>query len=232
MLGTISWSDIGLSGAGELSRQEMLVSTDGSHWSSIPAPAVGSVINLVAGSDGFLLLADNTAPTTVGAAPKVETTLLHSTDARTWTTVGVPDGLNVQSIAGDRIIGTDATGALQTSTDGGATWNATSIDALLPAGTPTASITASDAGPLGFAAFGHSRREAERADDPGPSTCSSAPTGSTGRRPTSRPWATRDRVPDAGHGRRRPRQHRLRRAGATVAGGPAKITTLLATPQR
>ena len=57
----------------------------------------------------------------------------------------------MQAIAGDLILGTDASGALQTSSDGGTTWNTTNVNALLPSGTPTALVTASDAGPLGFA---------------------------------------------------------------------------------
>ena len=40
---------------------------------------------------------------------------------------------------------------MQTSNDGGDTWTSTGVQALLPAGTPTASVWISDAGPLGFA---------------------------------------------------------------------------------
>jgi hypothetical protein len=151
VLGTISWSDIGLSGPGDLTHQEMLISADGTHWTSTPAPTTGAVRDLVADSDGFLLIADNSNPSLGAQPPSVGTTLLHSTDARTWTTVDTPPGLNVQAIAGDLIVGTDASGATQTSGNGGTTWNTTDVNSLLPAGTPTASVTTSDAGPLGFA---------------------------------------------------------------------------------
>jgi hypothetical protein len=152
VVGTISWSDLGLTGPGELTRQEMLVSTDGTHWTSTPPPNTGSVQDLVADSDGFVLLANNDNPSLGTQPPSIDTTtLLHSTDARTWTTVDTPPGLNVQAIVGDLIVGTDASGAVQTSSDGGTTWNATNVDSLLPAGTPPASVGASDAGPLGFA---------------------------------------------------------------------------------
>jgi len=91
VLGTISWSEIGLSGPADLSREEMLESTDGTHWSSLPAPTVGSVDNLVAGSNGFLLLGETDSPATAGSiAPSSTTTLLHSSDARTWTPVATP----------------------------------------------------------------------------------------------------------------------------------------------
>ena len=57
VIGTITWAQLGLSGAGDLSRQEVLVSTDGTHWSSVAAPDTGPFDNLVATDDGFLLLA-------------------------------------------------------------------------------------------------------------------------------------------------------------------------------
>ena len=151
VVGTISWSDLGLTGPAELTRQQMLVSTDGTHWTSTPPPNTGTVQDLVADSDGFLLLANNANPSLGTQPPSIGTTLLHSTDARTWTTVDTPPGLNVQAMAGDLIVGTDAPGALQTSSDGGATWNTTNVNTLLPAGTPTASASVSDVGPLGFA---------------------------------------------------------------------------------
>ena len=100
--------------------------------------------------DGFLLLAENTDPAQATPANGDAPTLLHSTDARTWTPVTTPAGLNVQAIAGNDVVGTDATGALETSTDGGATWNATDIDAQLPAGAQL-TVASADAGPLGFA---------------------------------------------------------------------------------
>ena len=150
-LGTISWADVGISGAAELTHQEMLVSTDGSHWNSVPAPSTGSVRDLVAYDGGFLLLADNDVPAAGNQRPGISTTLLRSSDAQHWTPVATPAGLNVQSIAGDRVLGVDASGAVQTSADGGTTWNATNLAAELPAGSPAASVSATDVGPLGFA---------------------------------------------------------------------------------
>jgi hypothetical protein len=152
VLGTISWSDIGLSGPGDLARNEELVSTDGTHWSSVAAPTTADVNDLVATNDGFLLLATADNPATgTQLSPTPATTLMRSTDARTWTNVSVPAGLNVQAVSGASILAEDASGTLETSTDGGTTWNATSTAALLPAGTPASSVTASDVGPLGFA---------------------------------------------------------------------------------
>ena len=152
VLGTISWADVGISGAAELTHQEMLVSTDGSHWNSVPAPSTGSVHDLVAYDGGFLLLADNDVAPVGNQQPGISTTLLRSSDAQHWTPVDTPAGLNVQAIAGDRVLGVDASGAVQTSADGGTTWNATDLAAELPAGSPRASVSATDVGPLGFAA--------------------------------------------------------------------------------
>ena len=150
VLGTITWSDMGLNSGADLSRQQMLVSTDGTNWDHATPPTIGLVRDLVAGAGGFLLLSDS-GKQFRGAAPGSETTLLRSTDARTWEPVTLPAGVNVQAIAGDRIIGVDAAGAVQTSTDGGATWNATSPGSQLPPGAPAATGTITDAGPLGFA---------------------------------------------------------------------------------
>jgi len=152
-LGTISWSDVGLSGPADLLHQEVLVSTDGSHWNSAAGPTTGYVRDLVADSAGFLLLADNDRSPLGGQPAKIETTLLRSSDATHWTPVALPAGLNVQAIAADRIVGTDESGALQTSTDGGVTWNSANVAAELPAGSPAATVPYADAGPLGFAAI-------------------------------------------------------------------------------
>jgi hypothetical protein len=76
---------------------------------------------------------------------------MRSTDAQSWTDVTTPAGLGVQAIAADRVIGIDAAGVVQTSSNGGATWTATTVGSQLPAGTPDATGTVTDAGPLGFA---------------------------------------------------------------------------------
>ena len=151
VVGTITWSELGLHGASDLSREEMLVSTDGAHWDSVPAPTTAEVSNLVAGSDGFLMLADDDNLAVGTQSTGVVTTLLRSTNARDWTTVSTPAGLNVQSIAGDRIVGLDAAGDVVTSNDGGTTWNTESVGSLVPAGVHAGSVMASDVGPLGFA---------------------------------------------------------------------------------
>ena len=60
-----------------------------------------------------------------GADPAITTRLLVSTDGRTWaplSAVAVPSAYSL-AIAGDRIIGSDATGSkLYVSSDAGATW--------------------------------------------------------------------------------------------------------------
>lgn len=150
VLGTISWSDIGLHSAADLTRQQVLVSSDGTHWDHATAPATGFVTDLVADGDGFLLLADS-GRTFQGQGPGTESRLLRSTDAHTWTEVTTPTGLNVLAISGDRVIGTDSHGAIQTSNDAGSTWTATNEAAQLPAGAAPVTGTISDVGPLGFA---------------------------------------------------------------------------------
>ena len=153
VLGTITWGDIGLSGASDLRRQQMLVSSDGTHWNTASAPASEFVRDLVATNDGFLLLSENTTDPANGGRPTNNSTLLRSTDATHWTPVSTPPGVTIQAIAGDRVIGIDAAGAVQTSTDGGTTWTATAMAPLLPAGAPAVApdATTADAGPLGFA---------------------------------------------------------------------------------
>ena len=60
VLGTISWSDIGVQRCGRSHRQQMLVSTDGSHWDSASGPERrAGCSDLVATDDGFLLLAQS-----------------------------------------------------------------------------------------------------------------------------------------------------------------------------
>jgi hypothetical protein len=231
VLGTISWSDVGLSGPGELERQEILVSTDGSHWTSVAGPSTGFVSDLVADDTGFLMLAEHDRAPVGNQPPKVETMLLRSTDATHWTPVAVPAGLGVHAITADRIVGVDESGAVQTSTDGGVTWNSMNVAAEVPAGSPAASATLVDAGPLGFAVV---------------ATADANPNGDTGRHDyllfstDGISWSTAD----------------LGAAGApantgllqvTVGadhigvdyesangspGGPMKITTVLATPER
>ena len=156
-IATIRWSEIGLHGPVDLRHQQLLVSTDGKRWDTAAAPATGYVRDLVGNSNGFLLLTegDRSALDPAGGAPAaIGTKLLQSTDARNWTSVNTPPGLDVQAIAGERVIAIDpTTGGVQTSNDGGTTWNATAVGSQLPAGAPAASATTVDAGPLGFAAL-------------------------------------------------------------------------------
>ncbi len=151
-LATITWSDIGLSSGADLIRQQILVSTDGTHWDHGTAPGTGLVTDLVASGDGFLLLADTGRQLDGLVVPAMETTLMQSTDARTWTNVSTPTGLGVQAISGDRIIAVDGDGVIQASNDGGTTWTATNAKAQLPAASAAGTVLTGDAGPLGFAA--------------------------------------------------------------------------------
>jgi hypothetical protein len=231
VLGTISWADIGLSGPADLTRQEMLVSTDGAHWSSVAAPSTGSVRDLVATNGGFLLLADKDVPATGNQGATFETTLLRSSDARQWTPVGTPAGLQVQAIAGDRLIGVDASGGVQTSADGGTTWNATALASELPAGSPAATGWATDVGPLGFAVIADA--DANPNDGvPGHDYLLFSTDGIS--------WSTTDLATAGAPAGANVSQVTVgsdhigvdyESAGAT-AGGPMKVTTLLATPKR
>ena len=60
------------------------------------------------------------------------------------------------------MIALDASGTVQTSSDAGTTWNATSTATLLPAGTK-ASVSNADAGPLGFAVLAQTPPDAQGA---------------------------------------------------------------------
>ena len=227
MIGTISWSQLGLSGPGDLMHQEMLVSSDDTHWDTVAAPSTGPVDNLVATDNGYLLLAESADPTGV-APPTTATTLLHSTDARTWTPVSTPTGLNAQAISGNDVIGTDTSGAIETSTDGGSTWSSTDVASLLPAGTQF-SVSSADAGPLGFAVL-------VTPDSPdAPSTngdyllnssdgvnWKTTSLGPVGEPASSYPTEV---IVGADH-------VSVDFAGATTAGGATHITTLLGTPER
>jgi hypothetical protein len=148
VLGTIPWSELGLSGPDDLVRTQMLVSSDGTNWTTASAPDGVVVRDLAATDNGFLLLADSAVSD--GGNPPA-TRVYRSTDANQWTAVSTPPGLNVQAIADDDIVGTDSAGNVETSTDAGASWSTTSISAQLPAGSPAATVAGIDAGPLGFA---------------------------------------------------------------------------------
>ena len=232
VIGTISWADVGISGPAALNRQEMLVSTDGSHWDSVTAPGVGSVSDLVAYDGGFLLLANNEVPVAGSQATRPTSTLLRSSDAQHWTPVSTPAGLNVEAIAGDRVVGVDASGAVQTSTDGGTTWNAADLAAQLPAGSPAASVSSTDVGPLGFAVV--ATADANPTDSsPGRSYLLFSTDGIS--------WSTTDLATVGAPADASPvgvtvgSDHvgvDYESAGASVAGGPMHITTLLATPKR
>jgi hypothetical protein len=165
-LGTITWSEMGLNSAADLVRQQLLVSTNGTDWSPGTAPETGFVTDIQASGSGFLLLADTRRALT-GPVPGPQVTLMRSSDARSWTSVPVPGDVGVQSIAGDRIIGTDGNGIVRASADGGATWTSTDVRAQLPSAS-NAGVAMTDAGPLGFAIVANadrSLRGGQNADD-------------------------------------------------------------------
>jgi hypothetical protein len=230
VLGTITWSDIGLSSGADLRSQQMLVSTDGTHWDHTTAPAAEFANDLVGGDDGFLLLADSgKSMRAEPAAP--QTTLLHSVDGRSWTTVTTPADLSIQAINGNRVIGVDAAGTVQTSTDGGATWAATNVGAQLPAGVPAATTQPTDAGPLGFAVVVNA--DADPKDQTrGHDYLLFSVDGIT--------WSTSDLATAGAPADGYPLQVMVGsdhigvdyEGPGAVPNGPIKITTLLATPKR
>jgi hypothetical protein len=230
VLGTITWSELGLTGASDLRHEQMLVSTDGTHWDTTTAPATSYVRDLVATNDGFLLLTENTTDPGSAAKPASPTTLLHSTDARNWTPVATPAGLDVQTIAGDQVLGVDAAGVIQTSSDGGTTWQATSIASKLPAGAPAPQVTASDAGPLGFAVL--VTADAKPNDNtPGPEYLLFSTDGNS--------WSTTDLATVGEPAGSYPAQLTVGADHVSidyqappVANGRPVMTTLLATPKR
>jgi hypothetical protein len=230
VISTITWSDLGLHSGADLTRQQILVSTDGSHWEHATGPTTGFVSNLVATTDGFLLLSDSGSPF-YGSTPGTETALFRSTDARTWTNVPMPDHPAAQAIAGDRVIDVDAAGVVHTSTDGGTTWTATSVAAQLPAGAAAVTGTLVDAGPLGFAVVAdadpHTGDEVRGHDYLLFST-----DGST--------WSTSDLDAAGAPAAAYPLQVMVGADHIAVdyeqaigtPGGPSKLTTVLATPKR
>jgi hypothetical protein len=231
VLGTISWSDIGLRGPSDLFGQQVLVSTDGSHWTSAPGPSNGFVRDLVATDDGFLLLDDSFTPIAGTLGGRSSTKLFSSPDARTWTQVGIPADLTVQAIAGNRIVGYDESGAVHTSADGGTTWNTTDVGALLPAGMPHAAPWIMDAGPLGFAVVVTADAN-EQAGRRGHEYLLFSTDGTS--------WSTSDLAAAGAPAGANPMLATVgsdhigvdyESAGPTP-GGPMKITTVLATPTR
>jgi hypothetical protein len=230
VLGTITWSDIGLNSGADLARRQMLVSSDGTHWDHTTAPAAEFATDLVADDDGFLLLADSGK--SMRAEPGLpETSLLHSADGRVWTTVTTAGDLSIQAINGSRIIGVDTAGAVQTSTDGGATWTATNVGAQLPAGAPAATVQTTDAGPLGFAVVVNADDQ-PKDQTRGHDYLLFSTDGIT--------WSTSDLATAGAPADGYPMQVMVGadhigidyEGPGTVPNGPMKITTLLATPKR
>jgi hypothetical protein len=182
-------------------------------------------------SNGFLLLAERYSPTVVNTSGRVDTAVFRSTDARNWTPVSTPPGLNVEGIDGDRIVGVDAAGVVQTSADGGTTRNATDVGALLPAGTPQTAPWIADAGPLGFAVVVSSDMNPTDQQH-GHDYLLFSSDGIS--------WSTTDLAAAGAPADATPIQVTVgadhlgvdHQSPQTTPGGPMKITTLLATPKR
>ena len=102
------------------------IRNDGGSWEKVKLPIDDNteVTAVTATSNGFLM-AEQVAPAPGADYSAITTKLLSSTDGRTWTPLSAADLPSAYSlaIAGDRIIGTDATGSkLYVSSDAGATW--------------------------------------------------------------------------------------------------------------
>jgi hypothetical protein len=225
-LGTITWSELGLNGAADLTNQQLLVSTNGTDWTPGTAPKTGFVKDVQASGDGFLLLADS-GRILPGMVAENRTVLMRSTDGHTWTDVGGRDDLSVQAVSGDRIIGTDGNGIVLTSADGGATWTTTDVQAQLPAASK-AGVQITDAGPLGFAIVATAEANNARHED---DYLLFSTDGVT--------WSTNDLAPAGAPANAYPAQVTVGANHIAVdyqesngPDAPMKTTTVLATPTR
>jgi hypothetical protein len=149
------WSEFGITNYAALHQQVVLIRDDGGSWQTVKLPIDENteVTDVTATSTGFLMVEQiQPAP---GADPAMTTKLLASTDGRTWSPLptAVPAAYSL-AIAGDRIIGSDATNSnLYLSTDAGATWiKSQDIADLVGVSSSRIDNMSVDAGPLGFAA--------------------------------------------------------------------------------
>jgi hypothetical protein len=156
VVSTHPWSELGITDPAALRQQVALIRNDGGSWETVKLPIDDKteVTDVTATSTGFLM-AEQVEPAP-GAGTAITTRLLASTDGRTWSPLPAADLPSAYSlaIAGDRIIGSDATGSkLYVSSDAGATWMKSDDIANL-IGAPGSSINGMsiDSGPLGFAA--------------------------------------------------------------------------------
>jgi hypothetical protein len=147
------WSEFGITDPGALHQQLALVRNDGGSWQPVKLPIDDNtyVTDVSATSTGFLMV-EEVQPAT---ALPTTTRLLASTDGRTWSPLAtaVPSAYSL-AIAGDRIIGSDATNSnLYVSSDAGATWiKSQNIDDVLGVSGSSIDNLNFDSGPLGFAA--------------------------------------------------------------------------------
>jgi hypothetical protein len=149
---TRPWTDFGISDPAALHQQQALVRDDGGDWTKADVPAASDswVQDVSATTNGFLMVEQVPGTDRVG-----DVQLWSSTDGRAWAPLSgaVPKFDNV-SIAGDRVIGGDASSSnIYVSNDAGATWIVTgNVGGLLPSGTALEPNTMTvDAGPLGYA---------------------------------------------------------------------------------
>jgi hypothetical protein len=156
VVSTHPWSEFGITDPAALHQQLALIRNDGGLWQPVKLPIDDgtTVSDVTATSTGFLMV-EQVQPA-LGADPAITTKLLVSTDGRTWSplsAVAVPSAYSL-AIAGDRIIGSDATGSkLYVSSDAGATWMTTQdIAALVHVSGSNMDNLSIDSGPLGFAA--------------------------------------------------------------------------------
>jgi hypothetical protein len=139
------WSDYGVTDPAALNQQQILMQRDGD-WQTVdsPVPAGSYVQDVEATSDGFVIVAQ--------AEGRRGTQVYASSDGSQWETRStLPDGMYVQSAAGDLLIATNLDSQqVMVSSDAARTWSTVDFATLLPGGyAPAYSMTA--AGPLGFA---------------------------------------------------------------------------------
>jgi hypothetical protein len=155
VVSTHPWSEFGITDPGALHQQIAVVRDDGGSWDPVPLQIAdgATVSDVTATSTGFLMV-EQVEPAS-GAGPAITTKLLASTDGRSWSPLAtaVPSAYSL-AIAGDRIIGGDATNSnLYVSSDAGATWiKSQDLADVLGVSSSKIDNMNVDAGPLGFAA--------------------------------------------------------------------------------
>ena len=187
-LGTISWSEIGVQGA---ARPEPPAAAREHRRLALglgvgPERSVGCVTSSppTTASSCWPTALQSRAPT-FASRVRPQRCCTPPTPAR-GSPVATPAGVEVQAIAGDNLIGVDGAGGVQTSNDGGTTWNATDANALLPAGSAQG-FGVDDSTSVRSGSPRSSRRmRTQRPAVRSVTSCCSAPTASTGTRAISR----------------------------------------------